>query len=202
MSGQSPTSIANRALQGLGASTILAMTDASREARAALQCYDPSRRAELRAHVWKFARKRAVLPAAADKPAFGYKYAFPLPPDFLRLLLPRDSQLDWNIEGRAILTNAATSPYPVRMDAGRGPALGVAYIADIQDATLFDPCFCEALAARMQMSMCEQLTQSNQKLQAAQAWYKQVMGEAVAQDALERLPQSAPPDPWIVAHWT
>lgn len=197
MAAQSSTSIANRALQMVGAAPILALTDNSSEARAANNCYDACRRAELRAHSWNFARKRALLAPSTDVPAFGYSYSFPLPADCLYVELTNDWDSDWLVEGRAILTNSGNSP--VSADPPSGTVLALTYIADIEDATLFDPIFCELVSARMAVEMVERLTQSNQKAQAMQAKYKQILDQATATNAFEQLAQDPPEDDWIVA---
>lgn len=200
MAAQSSTSIANRALQMLGAASILALTDNSKEARESNRCYDDCRRAELRAHPWNFSFKRALLAPSATPPAFGFGYAFPLPADCLRVPLPNDFDLDWEIEGRAILTNSTNSPWSASVPSGTGASLALRYVADIEDATLFDATFCEALAARMAGEMCEVLTQSNQKAQIVQGRYKDALAVAHACDALENLPAEPPVDPWVAAH--
>lgn len=200
MNAQTSTSISNRALQMLGAASILALTDSSREARQASTCYDACRRAELRAHVWNFSLRRGVLAPSATPPAFGFKFAFPLPVDCLRVPLPNDFDLDWQIEGRAILTSSTNSPWSAEVPAGTGPTLALRYVADVTDASEFDATFCEMLSARMAEAMCEALTQSNQKLQNVRALYADALAVAYKSDGMENLPEDPPEDSWIVAH--
>lgn len=195
---QSVTGIANRALQLLGAGTILNLTDNTPEARECTRAYDYCRRAELRKHIWNFAIKRVQLAPDADAPPFEYLYQFSLPVDFVRLPLPRDATLDWKIEGRKILTNAIESPAGVELASGAA-ALSLAYVYDVQDPTVFDPLFCESVAARMAAAMCERLTQSNSKKADAQQAYKDAMDEAKHADALESLPADPPDDDWWTA---
>lgn len=197
MAAQSSTSIANRALQMVGAAAILALTDNTPEARAANNCYDACRRAELRAHRWNFARKRALLAPSATPPAFGYTYSFPLPTDCLYVPLTNDWDSDWEVEGRAILTNSGNSPDSATPPDGT--VLALAYVADVTDPPLFDPLFCEALAARMAVEMVERLTQSNQKAQDMQGRYKFAIAEASSANAFEQLAQDPPEDDWIAA---
>jgi hypothetical protein len=196
MATQSSTTIANRALQMVGAASIMALTDDSREARACQTCYDTCRRAELQAHKWRFSIKRATLAASADAPLFGFAYAFPLPADCLDIILPNDPCLDWQVEGRSILTNQGMSADL----SGTGPELALRYKADITDPTTFNALFCEALSAAMAMEIVEPLTQSNTKAQMIQQKYKYALDRASAANAIEVLPQEAPEDPWIVAH--
>lgn len=200
MAAPSSTSIANRALQMLGANTILALTDATREARAMNTCYDSCRRAELRAHTWNFAKKRSVLAPDASGPAFGYTYQFSLPTDCLRVPLPRDATLDWVEEGGKLLTNTLQSPYlgvPTTTSSS-GAQLSLVYIADITDCTKFDALFLEALAARMALACVDQITQSNTKKEEVRKDYLAIIQEARKVNAMENLPAEPVDDPWLL----
>lgn len=196
--GRSVTDIANRALQLLGATSILNLTDNTPEARECTRCYDPCRLAELRVHPWNFAKTRAALAPDAAAPAFGYTYQFTLPTDCLRVLLPNDACLDWKVEGRKILTNSSTSPFGAALSAS-GAALYLGYIADVQDPTVFDPLFAECLSARMAAAMCERLTQSNSKKADAKDAYKTAEGDAKQCNAFENTPADPPDDDWLLA---
>ncbi len=59
------------------------------------------------------------------------------------------------------------------------------FCADVQDVTMMDPMFCEALAARLAFEMCETMTQSNVKLQAAGQAYQKFVKEARLVNRLE-----------------
>lgn len=216
---QSQSGIANRALQLVGAGTIMNLTDNTPEARECTRAYDSCRRAEMRKQVWNFAVVRASLAPSSVKPLFDYAYQFPLPTDCLRIVLPNDPYLDWKIEGRKILTNAILSPFgfsyaqtqtvlaivPVPLTSTTttpvqpGAILNLTYVSDVQDPTLFDPLFCELLSASMAKAICERLTQSNQKKADAQAAYRDALDEAKHADAIESLPVDAPDDDWWIA---
>jgi hypothetical protein len=183
---QSITSIANRALQLVGASAILNLTDNSSEAREVSRAYDACRRDELRARRWNFAIQRALLAADTAPPTFGGPYRYALPADCLRVLIDQDTPTKWRIEGRGITTDWP-GPLPVR------------YIADVTDTTAFDPSFCEALAARIAVAIVERLTQSNQKKQQLKEDYARAIAEAGAVNAYEKLPAEAPDSAWLQA---
>jgi len=178
--------ICNRALQKLGAARITALTDDSRNARACSACYEAVRDAELRVHPWSFAVKRAQLAAETTAPAFDYDYQYTWPTDALRILPPNDANLDWQQEGRMILSNEA------------GP-LDVRYVARITDTNLFDALFNESLAAKMAMEMCEDLTQSNTKAEKAGADYRNAIREAKKVNAFEKISEDPPEDGWVSA---
>jgi len=188
----SVVSIANLALQKLGESPIVSMSENSGAARAMNACYEAMRDRELRANLWKFAKRRATLAAHVTEPDFTFGYAFPVPSDFLRLIKPARVGLDWHLEYHegvlAILTND-------------GDSLEIRYIAKITDPTLFDPLFVEMLACKMAAHCAEALTQSNSKKQAAMEEYKEVRREARQINAFEVNIQPVPVDEWLTARW-
>ena len=183
-------SIANLALQKLGAERITSLTQDHVNARAVNNCYEQLRDKELRLHVWNFAKTRTTLAPSATEPDFGFLFAFPLPSDYLRLLPPKRLGLDWRIENhngtRAILTND-------------GNTLEIVYIARITDPTRFDDAFIEAFAAKLAWHMAEELTQSNTKKDDAKLEYRDAMREARRINAFENISQEEPEDPWLAA---
>lgn len=202
MAAQSSTEIANRALQMLGDTAILALTDNTSQARAANRCYDPCRKAELRGNVWSFALKRVVLAPDTEAPAFGYAHQFSLPSDFIRLQLPADFTLDWKLSGRKILTNTLQSPWgDVPSTAGTGAALALEYVADIVDPTVYDPLFAEAFATRMALAMCEQITQSNTKKADLKQDYRNIVAEARRVNAIEKLAAKPQIGSWLQSRY-
>jgi hypothetical protein len=184
----SKVEIANRALQILGAKRIVSITEDSRNARAISAAFEPVKRAELRKHPWSFGIKRVALAADATAPAFTRSYSYPLPSDFIRILSPDPevnyADLDWIIEGRSVITND-TAPLNVR------------YIYDVTDPNVFDTLFREALAAKLAEQLCEEITQSNTKVATAQAFYKDVVAEAKRTNAIEKVSEMPPEDPWV-----
>src|SRR5258708_3535051 len=184
----SDVAICNLALQKLGARRITSLTEDSPDARSMNACYTQERDREVECHPWRFAIKRAQLAASSVAPAFWFANAFPLPADTLTLLVPRwRLQLDWQVENHygqlAVLTNDA-APLKVR------------YCAQITDPTLFPTSFVEALACRLAMHTCEEITQSNEKKADAQAQYKTAIGEARLNNAFQVVPVDGPIDTW------
>lgn len=191
---QSIVDVYNNALQKLGANRVISTSDNSREARSCNVAYDSNRRSELRKYRWNFAKKRVVLAPDASAPAFGYSYQFTLPTDCLRLLIPKDSSLDWQVEGGKILTNSVQSPYGGANTTGT--ALSLVYIADITDPSLWDPTFFDMVTIAMAIDMVDDLTQSNTKKQLLQQDYKDAKDAARVANAFEVLPADAPDDYW------
>lgn len=176
----------NSALQRVGATTILSLSDNSPEARACSVAYDSNRRDELRKHPWNFAVKRVVLAPDSAAPAFDYKYAFTLPSDCLRVLRPATANLDWVIEGRKILTNETTT-------------LNLRYISDVDDAALWDSSFYNVIAAALALDIVERLTQSNVKKSNLAEDYKDAVRMARRMNAFEAGPVEAAEDGWYLA---
>lgn len=183
MAAQSVIDICNSSLQRVGAASITSLSDNSPEARACAVAYDSNRTDELRKHAWNFAIKRAVLAPDVTAPAFDYTYAFTLPSDCLRVLRPNTAGLDWQIEGRKILTNESATLY-------------LRYIYDCQDAAQFDSSFYNVVAAAMSVDICEKLTQSNTKKASLSQDYKEAVSMAKKVDAFESGPEDPPDDDW------
>jgi len=180
--------ICNAALQKLGAERINDLTEDTANGRSCNAAYERLRDAELRAHTWNFAKTRASLPADADAPIFGKARSFTLPAEWLRMLSPypemNSNDLDWEIEGRKLYTNDS-APLQIR------------YVKQVTDPNEMDALFREALASRMAVDMCEEITQSNTKRQLAQDDYKKALAEARRTNAIESIAGEPPEDQWI-----
>lgn len=183
---QSAIDCCNSALQRVGAASIVSLGDNSPEARACSLAYDSNRRSELRKRPWNFAVKRAVLAPDATAPAYDYTYAFTLPSDCLRVLRPATADLDWQVEGRKILTNDSS-------------VLHLRYIADVTDPAQWDSAFYDMLCLALAYDICEKLTQSNTKKKAIGDDYDEAAKDAALADAFEGGPQDGPDDTWLLA---
>lgn len=186
----SEVSICNSAMQKLGAKRITALSEDSRNARECNACYTTLRDKLLRKHPWKFAIKRASLTPHATAPISDFLYAFPLPADCLRLLLPERQNLDWQREShegaQAILTND-------------GDSIDIRYVYRVTDPNQFDACFVEALASLIAAQTCEVITQSNEKKSDAKDDYNLAIAEAKKTNAFEAEAQDPAPSSWETA---
>lgn len=180
--------IANLALQRLGANSISDFAEDNEDARNMNRAYDSSLKAELRAHPWKCATKRAVLAAEATAPVFGFLYSFPLPTDCLRPLFDEETTEKFAVEGRKILTNTP-GPYYLR------------YTGEITDPNIMDALLVQAFVLRLAHTACEKITQSTTKQQKIAQDYKDALTEARRLDALESLPTQFPEDTWLLARY-
>ena len=111
----SVVNMCNSALNLLGASTIAALTDDTKNARLCNQRYDPVRNRVFRSHAWNCLHKRVQLAQNSTAPVVEYSYAYALPSDCLRVLKIHNgttdsiaSALDYKLEGRNIVTDEGT----------------------------------------------------------------------------------------------
>ncbi len=194
--------IINRGLQLLGSPAISSIQENSRGARAMNRAYDPVKLNELRKHFWNFSIKRISIAASATLPIFGKGNYFLLPGDFL-MLAPMDqaygitaggpisgppSVNDWQIEGNQIVSNEL------------GP-INMRYVSSDLNESLFDASFCEAFAASLAVNICEELTQSNTKLQNLARMYDDAIKMARRRNAFENRPVQSPTDTWITSRF-
>jgi len=188
----SQVGIANRALTKLGSARITSLDENSKAASTINSMYDYVLYACLRAHLWGFAKARALLPALASEPLFGYQLQYQLPSDFLRLIqigdfliYPRPTtQGLYSIEGGKILTNL-DAPLPIR------------YTKRVTDPNAYDALFVEAFACRLAAEACEAITQSATKKKAAWTEHERAIAEAIRVNAIERPSQAVLEDTWI-----
>jgi len=108
-------SMCNSALNLLGASTISALTDDSKNARLCNQRYEPIRNRVFRSHAWNCLHKRVQLAQNSTAPVVEYTYAYALPSDCLRVLKIHNgttdsiaSALDYKLESRNIVSDEGT----------------------------------------------------------------------------------------------
>jgi hypothetical protein len=184
------TEIMNQALDLLEEEPILSMDDNRAAVRWMKRNYDPARKALIRMHPWNFALRRALLIVEANAPLFGWRYSYNLPNDCLRVLPltsngnPTYGSLDFQVEGRKLLTNAG-SPRPIR------------YLADITDPRIFDPMFVDALATRLAWKAASFITGKMNYAQLCQQAHANALMQAQMIDSLEGTPERPEADDWI-----
>ena len=107
--------LCNSGLNLLGASTITALTDDSKNARLCNQRYEPIRNRIFRSHAWNCLTKRVQLAQDSTAPVVEYANQYTLPADCLRVLKIHtgstdsiESSIDYKIEGKKVKTNEGT----------------------------------------------------------------------------------------------
>ena len=111
----SVVNMCNSALNLLGASTISALQEATKNARLCNQRYEPVRNRVFRSHAWNCLHKRVQLAQNSTAPVVEYDHAYALPSDCLRVLKINNgstdsilTNLDYKLEGRNIVTDIDT----------------------------------------------------------------------------------------------
>ena len=147
----SAVDIANSALNLLGASTISAFTDDSKNARLINQRYEPVRNRVFRSHAWNCLHKRVQLAQNSTAPVVEYSHAYALPSDCLRVLKIHNgttdsiaSNIDYKLEGRNIVTDEGT--------------VFIIYIALDTDPNNYDTYLRESISHQLAADICYAIT--------------------------------------------
>ena len=146
--------ICNSALNLLGASTISALTEDSKNARLCNQRYPAVRNRVFRSHNWNCLIKRIQLAQDSTGPVVEYTYGYTLPTDCLRVLKIHngttdsiESNLDYKVEGRKIVTNEGT--------------IYLVYIALDTDPNTYDSYLAESISHQLAADLCYAITNNS-----------------------------------------
>ena len=144
----------NSALNLLGASTISALTEDSKNARLCNQRYPAVRNRVFRSHNWNCLIKRIQLAQDSTGPVVEYTYGYTLPTDCLRVLKIHNgttdsiaSNLDYKVEGRKIVTNEGT--------------IYLVYIALDTDPNTYDSYLAESISHQLAADLCYAITNNS-----------------------------------------
>lgn len=169
----SEVKICNLALNLIGNSSIISITDNNESARACNAFYDPTRREVLRAYPWNFAKKEISLGQTTITPLLTWTYAYQLPVDYLFMVVI-ENNIAYEIMGNQLYCNE--------------DSLIVKYIADTTDTNLFDSNFINAFAAKLATKIAYKLSDSNTLQQTAYSLYQDALKEARSIDSQEETP--------------
>ena len=143
--------ICNSALNLLGASTISALTDDTKNARLCNQRYEPIRNRIFRSHSWNCLVKRVELAKDSTSPIVEYANEFTLPSDCLRVWKIHNgatdsirTDMEYKIEGRKVRTNEGT--------------IFLVYIALNTDPNIYDTNLQEAISHQLAADICYAVT--------------------------------------------
>jgi hypothetical protein len=163
--------ICNGALNQLGATTILSLTEDSKNARLCNSRYTQVRDAVFRSHPWNCLQVRLELPQSTTTPTWGFKFQFDLPGDCLRLLKILDYDSNYKVEGRAILSNNET--------------MKILYISRIEDPAQYDELLRETLSAALGADIAYAITSNNTTSQNMLVTYQEKLKDARFVDSTE-----------------
>ena len=163
--------ICNTALNQLGASTILTLTEDSKNARLCNARYTQIRDAVFRSHPFNCLQKRVELSSSTTTPAWGYSFQYDLPGDCLRLLRILDYDSDHKVEGRSILSNNSS--------------MNILYISRITDPNQYDELLRETISAALAADIAYAITSNNTTQQNMIALYQDKLRDARFVDSTE-----------------
>lgn len=202
MASISKTVLMNRALTKIGVNRINSPDEQSEPARVCSSVYDTLVRAELRKNPWTCAVLRAQLPADGAAPAFGFKYAYPLPADFIRVVQVGDYSDFANIRDAV---DEIVVPYSIERGSllsDLSAPLNLRYVADISaDPSSWDALLLETVACKMALEICDTLTKNTQKKQVLAAEYKDAIREAKRLNAIETPPVPVLDNSWLTGRY-
>jgi hypothetical protein len=184
----SEVEICNNALNMLGATPILALTDDTSQARICNGRYAYNRNALLRSYPWNFAISRAELAQSTTTPVweYDYQYALPTNPACLKVI-DMEEDYKYKIEGQYILTNSSTCT--------------ITYISLVTDPNIMDVLFREALSAQIAADICYSITGSTTQQQQMWALAEKKLRAAKSADAQEGSPESLIDDTFLNARY-
>ena len=167
----STVEICNGALNQLGATTILSLTEDSKNARLCNQRYTQVRDGVFRSHPWNCLQKRIELAADTTAPAWGFSFAYTLPSDCLRLLRILDYDSNYKVEGRKILSNTSS--------------MKILYVSRVTDANEYDELLRETLSAALGADIAFGVTSNNQTAQNMYQLFQDKLKDATFVDSTE-----------------
>ena len=163
--------ICNGALNQLGASTIITLTEDSKNARLCNARFTQIRDSVFRSHPWNCLQKRVELAADTDTPAWGFTSQFTIPADCLRVLSILDFDSDHKIEGRKILTDNSS--------------MKILYVSRLTDPNEYDELLRETLSAALAADIAYAVTSSNPVAKNMYDLFQQKLKEARFVDSTE-----------------
>jgi hypothetical protein len=176
----SDVDICNSALNMVGASNIISLTEDSRAARLCNQRFEFIRDSVFRSHPWNSLIRRAELAKETASPSWEYANQFGLPADpFCLRVLEVEGESDgveYAIEGRLLLSNE--------------DAMKIKYVARITDPNEYDTLLIETISSAIAADIAYPLANSLGLQQQMNAIYEARLREARFTDATEGTPDT------------
>jgi len=181
----SKVEIINQALGSIGALRIAAADEDSENARHMNSIYDVTVKGLLRGHPWSFAKKETALSQVVEDPVLDdYEYIYTLPSDFVKLTkTSQQPTYSHKIKGKRLYSNASS--------------INIEYIYFVEDPTVFDDSFVEALAGELAAKIAYSLTRDKEVAKIAIALAKSTLMTAKNMNAQEVTPDAPTNDTWI-----
>ena len=193
--------ICNLALTRIGVQTINSLTEASAQALDCNLFYGPARDALLRQVPWRFAHGRQALALLTETPPPEWTYVYAQPSDMLAAryieptgpVIPHGAIYRHGVFSERVPTGSVVTAMPTLPTAAfelRGqkvfthqPDAVLIYTARIEDPTLFDPSFVEALSYRLAADLAISRKDDRATRDMMLRDYQGVLAAATAADA-------------------
>jgi len=175
----SQIALCSRALIKLGAQPIASFAEGTVESQVAAALFPSVRDGLISAHPWSFASAQATLPRLANDPVADHRYAYQLPPDFLRAL-----SVGQGARGRGTAYRIVESTLQTDSDG-----IVLSYIFR-SDESAFPPFFDAALIAALAAEFCLPVTESTSRAELLYRLAENEFRRARLIDAQQDTPQS------------
>lgn len=173
------TSIINTALMRVGGQGVTAAFQDSPSAQTAAAAYDRAVAYCLSLHPWSFALKHAALARGTESPAPGWRYAWPLPADCLRVVDVFSSN---PLEERRI-------PYDLAGDALQADADNVTLIYVSAEAAAFPDAFADVLAWRVALEIAPYVEQGGGNVRDYLEMFERALDRAKVENDVRQRPE-------------
>ncbi len=183
-------SIANAALDKVGASPITSFTQGTKNANFINRRYAELRDSLLETHPWNWAVKSVKLALLADTPVVKFDYAYQLPADFIRVVSVHDSDQGGSVVDHKIRDN--------RIEAVSSQAWLI-YISRVTDPNIMSPLFRNALASLIAIEAATAITESRTLREDMVKQHGKDLRRARSADSISDLPDRMPPGSWFTA---
>lgn len=183
------TDICNMALSSIGQGRIASLTEDSELARQCAIYYDLLRKSLLDTFRWGFAeRSKKLAEVNAEMPGWDHVYAVPNDCRIVRQIYNRNERLETSEftkehtyhQFKISLVDESTKVVMVNMEDA-----WMDYTADIRNAEMFNPHFCEALAHKLAYYLAMPLSGSQSIKQTEYQLYQTTIQQAMLASAIE-----------------
>ncbi|MCA3263006.1 MAG: hypothetical protein ING44_13770 [Telmatospirillum sp.] len=175
----SQIALCSRALIKLGAQPIASFAEGTVESQVAAALFPSVRDGLISAHPWSFASAQTTLPRLARDPVADHRFAYQLPPDFLRAL-----SVGQGARGRGTAYRIVESALHTDSDG-----VVLSYIFR-PDESAFPPFFDAALIAALAAEFCLPVTESTSRAELLYRLSENEFRRARLIDAQQETPQS------------
>ncbi len=187
----STTDLVNAALLQIGGKRITDMDDGSKEANTARDLFPLVRDALMRASNWNFGIRRVKLARLSTPPAFGFDYAYGLPPDWVRTTSVHD-----NDGGFGTVAYAEEIQDSQNVILASAENVYLRYVSIVDDPNRWAADFRMAFVDALSRIMAIPVSDSNTLRQVIDDAVKSAVRGAKSTDAMNSTPQRRPRGTW------